>query len=148
MRHPFIRPSARTLVALLCLLLPLYVSGVAFGRAFIDMGPKDQIAGHQPQAQIEIFTNDGLTSLGPASSIDDPLGGLFGTTSTLLVDTGASSVFLMNGAETAVKQNGYVVENEVLWIPGCGRSDCGKVGAATCKVWNVVMSPIDLGRPA
>ncbi len=101
-------------LAMLCATCSDGLSDAALGRAFIDMGHKDQIAGHQPQAQIEIFTSDGSTSLGPSAATDDPLAGIFGTTSTLLVDTGASSIFLMNDAETVVKQNGFVIDNQVL----------------------------------
>ena len=39
-----------------------------------------------------------------------------------------------------------LVEDEVLWIPGCGRSDYAQVHEGTREVWNVVMSPVDLAR--
>jgi len=37
-------------------------------------------------------------------------------------------------------------ENEIVWIPGCGRSDSAKVSEGTREVWNIAMSPIDLGK--
>ena len=97
-----------------CCILWGCCSAALGANQFVYMGHKDQVAGHQPQAQIEVLSNDGSFSFGPAGDPEDPLGGIFGSASTLLVDTGASSFFLMNDAETSVKQNGYVVENQVL----------------------------------
>lgn len=39
-----------------------------------------------------------------------------------------------------------LVDDEIFWIPGYGRSSHAQVRAGTREVWNIVMSPIDLGR--
>jgi hypothetical protein len=93
------------------LLAVLPVVSMSSAREFVDMGAKDDAAAYQPTVPVEVLTNDAEeTSLGPGIDIDGF--GLFGN--TLLLDTGASSIIVMNDAETTLRQNGFVTEGQIF----------------------------------
>ena len=95
----------------LVLLIATLSTGEAIARQYVDMGVKDDAATYQPLVTIEVLTNDANeTSLGPGVDIGGI--GIFGN--SLLLDTGASSIIVMNDAETTLKQNGYTTEGEVF----------------------------------
>ncbi len=97
--------------ALLVFAMALSWATDAQARQFIDMGVKDDFATYQPSVPFEVFTNDvNETSLGPGIQIDGL--GIFGN--SLLLDTGASSIIVMNDAETTLRQNGLVTEGQIF----------------------------------
>jgi hypothetical protein len=96
------------LILLFAILQPATVS---LARSYVDMGVKDDFASYQPTVPFEVLTNDAEEiSLGPGVDIDGL--GIFGN--ELLLDTGASSIIVMNNAESTLRQNGFVTEGQIF----------------------------------
>jgi hypothetical protein len=104
------RTLSAYLLATLCALLATASATVA--RPWIDMGIKDDAAYSQPIVEFELFELTGEngkgTSLGPEG---DPE--ILFLPNQLILDTGATSIIVMNGAESSLRSNGYVTVNQV-----------------------------------
>jgi hypothetical protein len=95
------------LILLFAILLP---TTVCSARQYVDMGAKDDVAFYQPTVPFEVLTNDAAeTFLGPETDIEV---GFFGN--ELLLDTGASSIIVMNAAEANLRRNGFVTEGKIF----------------------------------
>lgn len=96
------------------LFIALVISSSAratFALDYIDMGVKDDAAFYQPSVPFEVLTNDEAEeSLGPGIDLGEF--GFFG--SELLLDTGASSILVMNSAVDSLVTNGYQTEGKVF----------------------------------
>ena len=98
-----------SLAHLCCAVAVVLAAETACAAPWIDMGVKDEIAFDQPAVTFEMLANDGSgTSLGPHG------GDIFSISNRFILDTGATSIIAINGAESELRDNGYVTENTVL----------------------------------
>jgi hypothetical protein len=108
----YLSTAASACAALLALAAASCFPGAVLARPWIDMGVKDDIAFDQPVVTFEVFQQ--LGGGGKGSSLGPSDGGFFFFTNRFILDTGATGIIAMNGAESNLRSNGYVVENTVL----------------------------------
>jgi hypothetical protein len=112
MIRQYLSTAASACAILLALAATSCLSEAASARPWIDMGVKDDIAFDQPVVTFEVFQQ--LGGGGKGSSLGPSDGDFFFFTNRFILDTGATGIIAMNGAESNLRSNGYVVENTVL----------------------------------
>jgi hypothetical protein len=104
------RSAAAQFLGAICALS--FIVSASFARPRIDMGLKDDAAFSQPIVEFELFDLIGTSGKGPSLGPDGDPDILF-FPNQLILDTGATSIIVMNDAESSLQSNGYVTVNQV-----------------------------------